>query len=186
MLNMPVEEIQRAYLILLALTLPISLWAFFSDLKHMKIPNRAVYALAGVWLVAGALLFPLDAWAWRWVNAVAVYFVGYILYALRAPVGAGDAKFAAAAAPFVFPNHVGVILVSLSMFSIAALIAHRTLRAIPAVVRATPDWASWKRGKNWLTEKFPFGLALVATFVFYLCFVALPPVHGWVASLMSR
>ena len=89
----------QAYLALLVFTLPVCAWVCWSDLKTMKIPNTAVMAMAGIFLIIGFLVFPFEPWAWRWLNLVVVLAIGFLLNAI-ANVGAGDAKFAAAAAPF--------------------------------------------------------------------------------------
>ncbi len=161
----------QAYLALLICALPICAWVCWSDLKTMKIPNMAVMALVAVWLVVGVIVFPFEAWAWRWLNLGAVLAIGILLNAI-AHVGAGDAKFAAAAAPFVSVSHLPVVLPLFAAFLLGAFAAHRILRAIPAVRAMTPDWVSWKR------RDFPMGLALVGTFITYLVLMAFPALQG--------
>ncbi|MCX8508727.1 MAG: prepilin peptidase [Rhodobacteraceae bacterium] len=162
----------HAYLALLIGALPICAWIFFSDLKRMKIPNRANGALILVFLVVGFLTFPFDAFAWRWMNLVVVLAIGFMLNAAGV-MGAGDAKFAAAAAPFFRPADCNWVLLMLAAFLLGALAAHRILRAIPAVIAATPDWASWKRSENrWWRERLPAGIALTGTLVAYLIIMA--------------
>lgn len=158
----------QAYLALLVCVLPICGWVCWSDLKTMKIPNRAVMAVAVVFLVVGFLTFPPSAFAWRWINLPVVLVIGFVLNAL-ANVGAGDAKFAAATAPFFAPAHLPLILPLFAAFLLGAFAAHRILRAIPAVRALTPDWVSWTR------KDFPMGLALVGTFLAYLIIRAYPP-----------
>ncbi|MFO1176378.1 MAG: prepilin peptidase [Paracoccaceae bacterium] len=160
----------QAYVALLIAALPICGWVCWTDLKFMKIPNRAVLALGAVFLVVGALTFPPVAFALRWINLPVVLAIGFLLNAI-ANVGAGDAKFAAAAAPFFAPAHLPLILPLFAAFLLGAFAAHRVLRAIPAVRALTPDWVSWKR------KDFPMGLALVGTFVAYLAIMAFPSLH---------
>lgn len=155
------------HLILLIAVLPVCLWVCWSDLKTMKIPNSAVLVMVAIFAVVGFLVLPLEVWAWRWVNLPVILVIGFFLNAF-AGVGAGDAKFAAAIAPF-FPQQSEPVILVLAIFAaclLAAFAAHRILRAIPAVVRATPDWVSWKR------KDFPMGLALVGTLLGYLTLVA--------------
>ena len=153
------------------MVLPVCAWVAWSDLKTMKIPNKAVLALLAIYVVVGLLVIPFEFWAWRWVNFVAVLAIGFVLNAI-ANVGAGDAKFAAAAAPFFAQRieHLQLILILLAAFLLGAFAAHRLMRAIPAVRAATPDWVSWTR------KDFPMGLALVGTFLTYLVFMAFPGV----------
>lgn len=157
----------QAYLALLIFSLPVCAWVCWSDLKTMKIPNNAVMALAAIFLVVGFVVFPTQDWAWRWVNLLVVLAVGFVLNAL-ANVGAGDAKFAAAAAPFFSASHLNLIVPLFAAFLLGAFFSHRMLRAIPAVRAMTPDWVSWQR------KDFPMGLALVGTFVAYLVIRAFP------------
>lgn len=161
----------QAYLALLVFTLPVCAWVCWSDLKTMKIPNTAVMAMAGIFLVIGLLVFPFEPWAWRWLNLVVVLAIGFLLNAI-ANVGAGDAKFAAAAAPFISVSHLQLVLPLFAAFLLGAFAAHRILRAIPAVRALTPDWVSWKR------KDFPMGLALVGTFVTYMVLMAFPSLYN--------
>ncbi len=167
----------QIYQVFLVLCLPVCLWVAISDLKTMKIPNRSVLALIAIFVFAGLLVMPLEAWLWRWANFAVVLAIGFVLNAV-ANVGAGDAKFSAAAALFVTASHAGFVLPLFAAFLLAAFAAHRLLRAVPAIVRATPDWVSWKR------KDFPMGLALVGTFVTYLAIRAIPPFDAWVQSLL--
>jgi prepilin peptidase CpaA len=146
---------------LLLFATPICLFVAWSDLRAMRIPNLSVLALLVVYAVVGPFVLPLGDWAWSWLHFAVVLVVGFVL-SLTGGFGAGDAKFAAAMAPFVALGDLRLFLVLLSAVVIAAFVAHRLLRAIPAVRRATPDWASWER------KEFPFGLALGPALIFYL------------------
>lgn len=165
------DAVAFAYSIFLLFCLPICAWVAWSDLKTMKIPNNAVFALVSVYFFVGLALIPLDVWLWRWVSLVVVLIIGFILNAV-ANVGAGDAKFAAAAAPFV-AQQIGdlqIVLILFAAFLLGAFTAHRLLRSIPAVTAMAPDWVSWKR------KDFPMGLALVGTLITYLVLSAFPSV----------
>lgn len=163
----------QAYQVFLLLCAPLCLWIAFSDLKTMKIPNKSVLILMGIFVFAGLMVMPLEPWLWRWANFAVVLAIGFVLNAV-AHVGAGDVKFAAAAALFISKDHVlpsqqpAFVLPLFAGFLLAAFAAHRLMRAIPAVQRATPDWVSWKR------KDFPMGVALVGTFLTYLVFMAFP------------
>src|SRR5690606_25612212 len=89
------EAVAFAYRVFLLLCLPICAWVAWSDLKFMKIPNKAVMAVVAVFAVAGFVLMPAEYWLWRWVSFIAVLAIGFALN-IAANVGAGDAKFAAA------------------------------------------------------------------------------------------
>jgi len=173
-------SVEQAYTVLFLLCLPVCFYVAWSDLKFMKIPNRAVIALFAIFLVAGLAVIPFDYWIWRWLSVAVVFAIGFALYAL-AGWGAGDAKFAAAAAPFFAQSaaDIQLALFLLAGMSLGALGAHRLLRMIPAVTRATPDWASWTHAR------FPFGTALAGTLAAYLALKAFPAFYGWLAGLVA-
>jgi prepilin peptidase CpaA len=170
-----------AYTALFVLTLPICLWVAWSDLSRMKIPNTAVYALIAVFFFAGLAVIPLDTWLWRWASAVVVLVIGFILFA-AAGWGAGDAKFAAAAAPFFAQNilEIQIALILLAVWMLGTLALHRLARSIPAIRRATPDWVSWNRRLH-----VPVGVALAGTLATYLALKAFPSFYSLLAGAVG-
>ncbi len=149
----------------LPFVLPVCLWVAWSDLAHMKIPNRAVLALVTIYLLVGPVALPLEIWLWRWLNLLAVLIVGFILH-LTGSLGAGDAKFAAAAAPFIPLADGATVFVILAAMSLAALIAHRGVMHVSRLRNLAPNWSSWDN------PKFPLGLPLAGTLVLYLTLTA--------------
>lgn len=149
-------------MILLVPALPIAIWAAFSDLKRMKIPNASVLAMAAIWPLLGWYLVPLTAWFWGFALMAIVFGAGFLLY-LTGTFGAGDAKFAAAMAGIFVGGDIGKILLIVFVCMVGALLLHRILRSLSFVRNATPDWESWTRRRY-----FPFGLALSSILVFYL------------------
>ncbi len=145
----------------LPFVVPICIWVAWSDLKFMKIPNYAVIALILVFIVVGAWKLPLDTFAWRWSHFAVVLLVGFLLNTIQG-IGAGDAKFAAAMAPFFA---LGDVVMGLGLFALCLLgtfFMHRLVRMIPAVRKFLPNWVS-------LTHKqFPMGIALISTLLIYL------------------
>lgn len=152
----------------LPFALPICAWVAASDLRHMRIPNLAVLALTGVFVVVGLGLVAFTAamtlpdFLWRLAALAVVLAIGFVLSTLGL-VGAGDAKFAAAIAPFVAPGDGALFLYLFAAVLIVSWIAHRVAGRVPAVRTATGDWASWDRGKL-----FPMGVALAGALVVYL------------------
>ncbi|MBF9046146.1 hypothetical protein LSUCC0031_03360 [Rhodobacterales bacterium LSUCC0031] len=146
----------------LPLVLPICIWVALSDLRSMRIPNIAVLALAGGFAVIGLLILPFEAYLWRLAALGIVLIMGFVISALGL-VGAGDAKFAAAMAPFVVPGDGLFFLMLFSLALIGSWVMHRLAGRIPALRRATPDWASWEQGKL-----FPMGIALAGALVIYM------------------
>lgn len=150
----------------LVAALPISLWVILTDMRSMRIPNVAVLALVAAFAVIGYLKLPLEDWAWRWSHLGVMLVAGFLLNQFGA-MGAGDAKFLAASAPFYA---LGDYMDFLLLFAIAIPLTfglHRGLRSIPAVRRATSEWVSWARPTD-----FPMALPLAGTLLAYLLIAA--------------
>lgn len=158
----------QAALWFLIFATPIALWVVWSDLRVMRIPNKAVLALLSVFAVVGFFVLPLGQWGWAWLHFAVVLVIGFLL-SLTGGFGAGDAKFAAAMAPFVALGDLRLFLALLGAVVISAFIAHRLLRRVGAIRRLTPEWESWQR------KEFPMGLALGPALIFYL---ALASIYG--------
>ena len=148
-------------IVLLVLSLPIAIWVAWSDMKFMKIPNKAVLTMAAVWVLVGWPLYGLHAWGWGFVLMAIVLAIGFVMNAINA-IGAGDAKFAAAMAPMFTGADWRMVAGLYCACLLGAVAVHRIMRSIPAIRRATPDWQSWGR------RDFPMGLALTGTLIFYL------------------
>ena len=146
----------------LPLALPICLYVAWSDLRDMRIPNKSVLALFGVFAVAGFVVLPADAYLWRLLAMVVVLFVGFGVTSLGF-AGAGDSKFAAAMAPFVAPGDYLFFVMLFSLVLIGSWVIHRIAGRVQMVRRATADWVSWEQGKL-----FPMGVALAGSLVIYL------------------
>ena len=150
----------------LPFVLPICLYVAFTDMREMRITNQAVLVLAAVFVIVGALVLPLPVYGMRLVQMLAVLVVGIVLNSAGA-VGAGDAKFAAAAAPFIAAGDLRLLLAILAANLLAAFATHR-LAKHSALRRLAPGWKSWDMG--W---KFPMGLCLAGTLAIYLVLGAL-------------
>ena len=154
-------------LIFLPFCFAVAIWVSWSDMKFMKIPNKAGLALLILWLVLGLILVPFKLWLWGWALAACVLVAGFILNAGGA-VGAGDAKFAAAMAPIFIHADIRFVLGLYAACLLGAFAAHRLARLIPPFRAATQDWQSWTH------KDFPMGLALSGTLIFYLLAALLP------------
>jgi prepilin peptidase CpaA len=152
----------------LPFTLPIAIWVAWSDMKFMKIPNKAVIALLVVYLVVGPIVFPLNTYGWGWALCGIVLLAGFIASAAGV-MGAGDAKFAAAMAPFFATSDIRLVFALWAACLLGAFASHRTMKNVPAFRTAVPDWESWTH------KKFPMGLALAGTLIFY------PLLASWLA-----
>lgn len=160
----------------LPFVLVICIWVIWSDMARMTIPNRAVLALAGVFVVIGPFVLPFDEYLWRLLNGVIAFVVGGILFQVGLSrlmgIGAGDLKFISAAAPYVPPTAFGLVAVafSFSLLLIVTFLLHRLLGAIPAIRNLVPGWKSWQRDETtgWRKQKFPMGVPLALTLAYLL------------------
>jgi len=151
----------------LPFTVPIAIWVAWSDMKFMKIPNKAVLALLVVYLLVGLFVFPLKIWGWGLALGAIVLVVGFVATAARM-MGAGDAKFGAAMAPFFATADVRLVLFLAAACLFGALTSHRLAKHSGFVRNRTPDWLSWTH------KDFPMGFALAGLLIFY------PVVDRWI------
>ncbi|MDX2483405.1 MAG: prepilin peptidase [Pseudodonghicola sp.] len=145
----------------LPFVLPICLYVCFTDLSQMRITNQAVLALAAVFVIVGLIALPLPVYGMRLAQLFGVLLVGFVLTAAGA-MGAGDAKFAAAAAPFIAAGDLRLLLALFAANLLAAFATHRLAKYTP-LRRIAPEWKSWGAGR-----KFPMGLSLGSTLALYL------------------
>jgi prepilin peptidase CpaA len=145
----------------LPFVLPISIWVAWSDIKYMKIPNLAVLALFAVFLSIGLVALPLAELPWRLLHLVVILIVGFVISSLGM-IGAGDAKFAAAMAPFVAFGDAASMAYLFAATVLAAFITHRIFQRSKAFRKMTPDWKSWDN------KDFPMGFALGGALIIYL------------------
>jgi len=152
-------------------TLPVALWVAWSDMATMKIPNKAVAALFGIYAVVGLLVLPLEEYLWRYTHLVVILILGFLLN-LTGALGAGDAKFAAAMGPFFALSDWALVLILFAVVLLASFVLHRLARAIPPIRKAVPHWESWTR------KDFPMGLALSGTLIVYFLLAMRTPIAG--------
>lgn len=145
----------------LPFVLPLCIYVAYTDLSRMKITNKAVIALALVFVILGFFLMPFPDYLWRLAALLITLVVGIILNAAGA-MGAGDAKFLAASAPYVALGDLRLLMALFAAALLAAAVTHRGIRLTP-LRKLAPDWESWEKGK-----KFPMGLALGPTLAMYL------------------
>ena len=141
------------------------LYAAWSDLRRMTIPNTVVLACLGLYVVLGPMVLPFEAFLWRFVPALPVLVAGFRLH-LTCQFGAGDAKFATVLVLFVAPHELTTVIwiyAILSLLSVGVLFAIR--RAAPAMAAAS-SMKSLNSGRA-----FPLGLPLALTIMVYLALV---------------
>ncbi|WP_171100390.1 MULTISPECIES: prepilin peptidase [unclassified Ruegeria] len=159
---------------------PICFYVAFTDMREMRIKNHAVTALLIVFVTVGLFLLPpwsgewvqgsfgltLPVYVWQLSHFLVVLLAGIVLNAAGA-MGAGDAKFCAAAAPFIWTGDLFLVIMILAATTLGSVTAHRLVKHTP-LRQFAPDWKSWEMGK-----KFPMGLTLAGTLCIYLIFGAL-------------
>ncbi|MEP5761635.1 MAG: prepilin peptidase [Litoreibacter sp.] len=150
----------------LPFVIPIAIWAAYSDLSRMKIPNVSVLALMIVFVVVGYVVLPTAEYWPRFIHFIVVFILGFFM-AMFGWIGAGDAKFAAAMAPFVALSDVTFVMILFGPIALICIILHRIAKRT-AIRSLVPSWESWSN-----TKQFPMGLPLAMTLVSYLGFAAL-------------
>jgi prepilin peptidase CpaA len=158
---------------LLPFVLPVALYIVWNDLRTMRISNRSVMFLFGVFIVIGPIAFGLPDYFYQLVQAPVVLALGILLWGLRL-MGGGDAKLLAAMAPYIVLSDFVSVLWIFVAASLGGLVTHSLFRFTP-LRRIVPDWASWSARKGdlrgglfGLDMAFPKGLVLGMTLVFYL------------------
>lgn len=152
---------QSVALWLFLVSLPVSIWAAWNDMRAMKIPNLSVLVLVALFLVVAPFVMPFSQIGWQLSHLVIVLLVGIVMNAAGL-IGAGDAKFAAAAAPFIYVGDLRMLIMLFGATLLGAVAAHRGVKLTP-LRRLAPNWESWNRKGD-----FPMGLALGGTLSLYL------------------
>lgn len=142
--------------------IPVAMFVAWSDLKTMRIPNGAVLVMAAVFLLVGLIALPFDVYLWRLAQLLLVLVIGFVMNATGL-VGGGDAKYAAAMAPFFAAGDLRLVLVIFGSMLLSAFVTHRLFMYVKPLRALAPDWKSWTTGKD-----FPMGLALSGTLITYL------------------
>ena len=162
----------------LPFVLPICLYVAFTDLRDMLIKNHAVVALAAVFAVVGLFVLPpwstewsvggvgpyvvaLPPYLWQLLHILVVLILGILLNAAGV-MGAGDAKFLAAASAFVWTGDFFLMVLIVTSAVLGAFVTHRLVKYTKLRTIA-PDWESWDRGKH-----FPMGFPLGVSLAIYL------------------
>lgn len=159
----------QAALWFLPFIVPLCLYVAYTDLAYMRITNPTVMAIAAVFVVIGFFLFPLNVFLWQLAQLAIVLVVCMVLNAAGV-MGAGDAKFLAAAAPFVALGDIRLVMALFAAVLLAAYGTHRIAKHT-SLSNIAPNWQSW----NQKGRRFPMGFALGPTLALYLVLAA---IHG--------
>lgn len=163
------------------IAVPICLWCVYTDFKEMKIKNVAVLALIALFVVSGPFLLPsMSDYLWRFANFGIVLAVTFVLSATMG-LGAGDAKFAAAAALFIAPADAGLVAFLFVVWSLVLLFTMIPAAWVPAFRTAGADWVWFSDAANidrFWKRRVPFGVGLCPTLASYLVIAAMGPAVG--------
>lgn len=139
---------------------PLALaYAVVSDVRRLKIPNRASIVIAAVFLPAavGAGLEPSPI-AVHYAVGAGLLGIGFIAFS-RNLMGGGDVKLLAAAGIWSGWAQLGPYLVLVAVLggvlAAAVLIAHKLQKAAPFL-----DAVGWLGGKDARTQPIPYGAAI--------------------------
>jgi prepilin peptidase CpaA len=146
----------------LPFVLPLCYTVALTDLRGMRIPNWAVDLLGLTFILVGPFLMSWTDYGWQLLQLPIGIVIGYLFFA-GGLVGAGDAKFAGAAAPLIAKGDLMLVLMIYCASLLAGYATHR-LAKHTGLRRLAPDWKSWEVGG----KKFPMGLCLGATLAIYL------------------
>ena len=123
-------------------------------------------ATFALFVVLGPWVLPWGSFGWQ-LLAMPIFLILGILVNAMGLFGAGDAKFIAAAAPFVWAADARLVGLVFMANLLAAYLAHRMAKHT-ALRALAPDWASWDAG-----AKFPMGLPLATSLMIYLAIASL-------------
>ena len=165
-----ISVLQKAVLIVGALTL---VYAALHDVAARTIPNTASVILA----VLGIATHVADGTILLSLLIAAIVFTVCALCWMRGWMGGGDVKLLTAAALFVLPGSVGLMIVATSMFgggvAVIYLVAREIVRRIPPPKGPPPRnfLARVLRAEHWRLLRgapLPYGSAIAAGTLFSL------------------
>ncbi|MEP5152232.1 prepilin peptidase [Planktotalea sp.] len=150
----------------LPFVLPLCFIVAWSDMRAMRIPNWCVLGLFATYILIGIFTLSFTSFLWGFVSLILVLLIGFFMSAVGM-IGAGDAKFAAAAAPFIASADYRFFVALFAANIIAAFMTHRMI-AKTKMTDLAPTWDSWER-----TWEFPMGLSLGGTLALYMILSAI-------------
>lgn len=149
-------------IVFLVVTFPFCIYATWSDLKFLKIPNILPVSMVITFIIIGPMVLPWDEYFLSLLYMVIALVVSLAIFAAGLIPG-GDLKYTTAIIPFVDTGE----LLSFGMFvSLCALTAVATHLIFGWTGLAPKGWESWQGG-GW-RRRFPVGFALSGGLITYL------------------
>lgn len=141
--------------------LPLMIATAWWDLKWLRIPNWIVLAVFAVFLATGIWGLAWDVFLWRLLYAVVTLLIGFAIFSTGL-IGGGDAKMAAALAPFIGGHDVVRMLV---IYAVITLVLVLVLRLVMHFARhRETGWAAVDQMHRPAKERsFPMGLIFAFT-----------------------
>lgn len=149
-------------IVFLAVTLPFCIFATWSDLKFLKIPNIVPVGMVLIFIVVGPFVLPFSEYILSLLYGLIALLISLVVFAARI-IPAGDLKYATAIIPYVDTGELLSFAVFLSLCSLLAVFTHWVFGRLGL---APSDWASWQES-GW-KRRFPFGFALSGALITYL------------------
>lgn len=147
---------------LLGLAAPFTLWAAWSDVRTMRIPNEISIYTGLAFILVMPFFLSYESYGFRIAVGGWVLVAGFVLNALGL-LGGGDAKFATVMAPFVTPGQYIYLLMAYLASILVCFAMLKLLQLIAARQGILQDWKSFSSGR-----KFPMGLPIAVTMLVYL------------------
>lgn len=157
-------------IIFLVLTFPFCIYATWTDLKFLKIPNIVPISLVVVFVITGPFVLPLQEYGLSLLYGFIALLISLVIFAARMVPG-GDLKYTSAIIPFVDTGELLSFALFVSLCSIVAVFTHLVFGWLGL---APSDWASW--GKHGWKRRFPLGFALSGGLITYLAAHIIQPV----------
>ncbi len=157
-------------IVFLIVTFPFCIYATWTDLKFLKIPNIVPVSLVLIFIIVGPFVLPFSEYWLSLVYGLIALILSLIIFAARLVPG-GDLKYTTAIIPFVDTNELVSFVMFVSLCSILAVLTHLVFGWVGL---APKDWASWEKG-GW-KRRFPVGFALSGGLIIYLAAHIIQPV----------
>lgn len=157
-------------IVFLIVTFPFCIYASWSDLKFLKIPNIVPLTMVLMFIIIGPMVLP---WG-EYLNSLLYGFIALVISLFVHAAGlvpAGDLKFTSAIIPFINTNELLSFAMFVALASFMAVFTHMVF-----------GWAGWNpdnwestHGRGW-KRKFPVGFALSGGLIIYLAAHIIQPV----------
>ena len=149
-------------IVFLVVTLPFCIFAAWSDLKFLKIPNIVPVSMVLIFIVVGPFVLPFTEYKLSLLYGLIALLLSLVVFAAKI-VPAGDLKYTTAIIPYVNTGELLNFVMFLSLCSLLAVLIHSIVGRLGL---GPASWASWQESGR--KRRFPFGFALSGALITYL------------------